>query len=183
MSLKELTLEKHKQAESTWFMKAVFKRELPKNLWLDWTYQKTVFYPVIEQQCLNLGLLEGIEGIQRSKNLELDLNELREQIPTHSLQIRESTASYVNYLKNLDSAVLAHLYTWHMGDMFGGQMIKKIVPGTHYSLEFENADILKSNLRSKLNDDLADEANTAFDFAIKMMEEYNYDLEQYFRFS
>mgnify|MGYP003353756242 CR=1 FL=1 len=48
MSLKELTADKHKEAESTNFMRAVFARKLPDNLWADWTYQKALFYGAIE---------------------------------------------------------------------------------------------------------------------------------------
>ena len=48
MSLKELTAEKHKEAETTPFMKAVFDRTLPQDLWIDWTYQKWLFYGAIE---------------------------------------------------------------------------------------------------------------------------------------
>jgi heme oxygenase len=60
-----------------------------------------------------------------------------------------------------------------MGDLYGGQMIKKIVPGPHYSLEFVNPEELKTNLRNKLSDDMADEANCAFDWAIKILNEYD----------
>jgi len=43
MSLKELTAEKHKLAESTPFMKAVFANTLPKDLWVDFVAQKNSF--------------------------------------------------------------------------------------------------------------------------------------------
>jgi heme oxygenase len=63
-----------------------------------------------------------------------------------------------------------------MGDMFGGQMIKKIVPGSHRNLEFQNADALKIAIRAKLDDSMADEANLAFDWAIRMMRDYDSSL-------
>jgi len=65
------------------------------------------------------------------------------------------------------------LYTWHMGDMFGGQMIKKIVPGPHRNLEFEDARTLMTNIRAKLDDSMGDEANVAFDWAISMLRDYD----------
>ena len=71
---------------------------------------------------------------------------------------------------------MAHLYTWHMGDLFGGQMIKKIVPGKHRSLEFADSKTLMTNIRAKLDDSMADEANVAFSWAIKMMREYDKSL-------
>jgi hypothetical protein len=65
-----------------------------------------------------------------------------------------------------------------MGDLFGGQMIKKIVnaPSTH--LDFENACDLMTSMRSMLSDDMALEANRAFVWAIEILETYDSDLEQ-----
>jgi heme oxygenase len=58
-----------------------------------------------------------------------------------------------------------------MGDLFGGQIIKKqvahISQGKFY--DFENADSMKAAIRETLTDDLGDESRVAFEFAIKMM--------------
>jgi len=86
---------------------------------------------------------------------------------------------YYNYIISISKdpdKIMAHLYTWHMGDMFGGQMIKKIVSGSHRNLEFQDAVALKTAIRAKLNDSMADEANIAFEWAIKLMETYNDEL-------
>jgi heme oxygenase len=65
-----------------------------------------------------------------------------------------------------------------MGDLFGGQMIKKIIqaPSTH--LDFENSQDLMVNMRNLLTDDMADEANRAFTWAIHILETYDSDLEK-----
>jgi hypothetical protein len=57
-------------------------------------------------------------------------------------------------------------------------MIKKIInaPSTH--LDFNNPRELMTNMRAMLTDDLADEANIAFDWAIKILGEYDSSLEQ-----
>jgi len=60
-----------------------------------------------------------------------------------------------------------------MGDMFGGQMIKKIIEAPHRHLEFENAKDLMFVLRGMLDDSMGDEANRAFDWAIKILETYD----------
>jgi len=90
---------------------------------------------------------------------------------------RQSAIDYHNYILSIakePNKVMAHLYTWHMGDMFGGQMIKKIVPGPHRNLEFADTKLLINNIRAKLDDSMAEEANIAFDWAIKMMKDlYN----------
>jgi hypothetical protein len=43
---------------------------------------------------------------------------------------------------------------------------------SHENLEFDEVDALRTALRSKLSDDLAEEANIAFDWAIQIMNEY-----------
>ena len=67
---------------------------------------------------------------------------------------------------------MAHMYTWHMGDLHGGQLIKKMVDGTNTALDFDNEDSLKQAIRNKLNDSMADEANIAFTWAIKILNQY-----------
>jgi len=94
-------------------------------------------------------------------------------------EFRPIVVDYYNYLisiANDPNKVMAHLDTWHMGDMFGGQMIKKIVPGAHRNLEFEDAKTLITNIRAKLDDSMGDEANVAFDWAIRMMRDYDSSL-------
>jgi heme oxygenase len=172
MSLKELTAEKHKLAESTPFMKAVFSKSLPKYAWIDWTYQKSLFYNVIEAQCKVAGYLDDLPGIERTHLLMKDYREMTGGFVRNSFQT--PALNYYKYVLALDSKdVLAHLYTWHMGDMFGGQAIKKIVDAPHSSLEFENTPLLMTNLRNKLTDDLGPEANKAFDWAIEIMSSYD----------
>jgi heme oxygenase len=61
-----------------------------------------------------------------------------------------------------------------MGDLFGGQMIKKVLADVpHRNLEFKDIDGLKTAIRAKLDDSLGDEANIAFDWAIKIMQTYD----------
>ena len=180
MSLKEITKEKHAAAESTLFMKAVFKKSLPQELWIDWTKQKSYFYNKIEYYSGQLGLLDDISNIRRSYFLLQDYTIMNNSSGLiHNL--RKPVLAYGDYIDVIGTdadKILAHLYTWHMGDMFGGQMIKKVVPGSHLALEFENVPALMQALRSKLHDGLGPEANTAFDWAINMMKDYDGDLEQ-----
>ena len=174
MSLKDLTKESHTAAEATPFMKAVFKKTIPMQLWKDFTYQKSFFYRMIETKARRANLLGGLEGIERAVLLLDDsLN-----IPGDRVAIRLHTDLYLQYLDSLNDPdkIMAHLYVWHMGDMFGGQMIKQIVNAPSTALDFENADELKTVMYSKLNEEMATEANVAFEWAIKMMREYDAEL-------
>ena len=177
MSLKDLTSAKHAEAESTPFMKAVFEKTLPFDLWVDWTYQKWLFYGAIEGAAGANHLLNDLPDLHRTFYLFMDYNEMNTDGKKH--QFRPIVVDYYNYLISIakdPNKIMAHLYTWHMGDMFGGQMIKKIVPGAHRNLEFEDARTLMTNIRAKLDDSMGDEANVAFDWAIRMMRDYDSSL-------
>jgi len=65
------------------------------------------------------------------------------------------------------------MYCRHMGDLFGGQIIAKKVPGSGRFYEFEDAESLKTKIRAELTDDLGDEAKVAFEWAIKLMKALN----------
>ena len=177
MSLKDLTSAKHAEAESTPFMKAVFAKTLPFDLWVDWTYQKWLFYGAIEGAAGANRLLNDLPDLRRAFYLFMDYNEMNTERKKH--EFRPIAVDYYRYLisiANDPNKIMAHLYTWHMGDMFGGQMIKKIVPGAHRNLEFEDAKTLITNIRAKLDDSMGDEANVAFDWAIRMMRDYDNSL-------
>jgi heme oxygenase len=179
MSLKEITKEIHDRAENTEFMKAVFARKMPRAIWADWTYQKALFYGAIEGAAGANQLLGDLPDLRRAFYLYQDFTEMWDKDVTRP-EFRPEVVEYYNYLLSISKdpvKVMAHLYTWHMGDMFGGQMIKKIVPGPHRNLEFVDAAALKENIRAKLTDDMGDEAIVAFEWAIRMMDSYNQELQ------
>jgi heme oxygenase len=158
-------------------MKAVFAKTLPFDLWVDWTYQKWLFYGAIEGAAGANRLLGDLPDLRRAFYLFMDYNEMNVERKKH--EFRPIAIDYYKYLisiANDPNKIMAHLYTWHMGDMFGGQMIKKIVPGAHRNLEFEDARTLITNIRAKLDDSMGDEANIAFDWAIRMMRDYDNSL-------
>ena len=172
MSLKELTADLHDKAEKTAFMQSVMKKTLPLDAWADFTYQKTLFYNVIERCASVTGLLADLPGIDRTFLLYQDYKEMTQGSHNHSY--KQSTLDYYNYVLGLHEdkdKVMAHLYVWHMGDLFGGQMIKKIINAPHRALDFKDPDLLKQTIRSKLNDNMAPEARVAFEWAIKIMNE------------
>ena len=176
MNLKEATSEKHQQAEQTPFMKAVFAKKLPINLWADFTYQKSLIYNGIEGVAGACGVTKDLPDIQRAHYLYLDYKEMSEG--KFVCAYRQVAIDYYKYILSIypdADRIMAHLYVWHMGDLYGGQMIKKIVDSPHRNLEFKNTDLLKTNIRNKLNDSMADEANIAFDWAIKLLKDYDVD--------
>lgn len=171
MSLKELTADLHEAAENTPFMKAVFNHSLPMKVWEEWTFWRFMFYSIIEDACDKAGLLDDIQGIKRADGLMKDYTELRGMWVPSDDCTNPVLMGYESYLKSIPAEqMLAHLYVWHMGDLYGGQMIKKVIPApTHYALQFDDASALKNNLRAKLTDDLGPEARVAFEYAIKLL--------------
>lgn len=177
MSLKDLTAEKHTEAENTPFMKAVFANTLSSNIWADWTYNKILICAGVESTCAKFGHLNDLPNINRVTRLWNDYLQMTNNQYLHTWH--DQTINYNNYIRNLDSnKSLAHLYVWYLGDMYGGQMIRETLTFPTTSLEFEDVDNLKINLRSKLTDDLAEEANIAFDWAINIMRTYDSMLAQ-----
>jgi heme oxygenase len=177
MSLKDLIKSKHAAAEGTAFMKAVFAKTLPMDLWEDYTLQKAIWYRAIEQQAASTGLLDQLPGIARGSLILDDYRAMIGNEPRFHTP-REVSKEYAIYINDLDDRdkILAHLYTWHMGDMFGGQMIKRLIPAASSHLEFEDVAGLIAKLRPMLTDELADEANVAFDWAIRILSEYDASL-------
>jgi heme oxygenase len=75
-------------------------------------------------------------------------------------------------IKDDPKKILSHLYVRHFGDLSGGQMIAKRVPGSGKMYQFDgDPEAIKNILRAKLDDSLADEAIVCFDFAGKLFEQ------------
>lgn len=177
MSLKELTWDSHQAAEGTPFMQAVFKKRMPVLVWGNYTFQKSVIYNTIENVCRYNKLTLDILDIERSVQLYLDAQEILGDMSV--VRVRPITGEYSRYLLSLvnePERILAHLYVWHMGDLYGGQMIKKVLPPPHRNLEFTDVEGLKTAIRAKLNDTMGAEANVAFEWAMKLMRTYDTEL-------
>ena len=63
------------------------------------------------------------------------------------------------------------MYTRHMGDLSGGQMIRRKIPGSGKLYDFEDGAKLKELIRERLDDSMADEARVCFEFATKTFQE------------
>lgn len=172
MGLKELTKDKHNQAEQTRFMQAVISKKIPLSVWADFIYQKIQFYRVLENTADKLNLLDNIQEIKRTALLEQDFSAIKENRVYYINQITFDYCQYISSVHKDKDKIMSHLYTWHMGDLFGGQMIKQLVPGPHASLNFDRRQELISSVRELLNDDMAKEVKNAFDWSIKLMDIY-----------
>ncbi len=82
----------------------------------------------------------------------------------------ESTRNYIQHVKqiNTEEEYLAHIYVRYLGDLRGGQMISKKIPGKGKYYQFENNRELANSIYQVINDSMADEAKKVFDFATKL---------------
>jgi len=129
----------------------------------------------LETRANQLGLLDGIENIQRAEAIKEDLIELEKEYditrdPDLLCPVVGDYVPHVMRMENEDD-ILAHLYVRHFGDMYGGQMIAKRNPGSGAMYVFENVEELKTTVRAKLKDEMAEEANRCFEFAMQLFEE------------
>jgi len=172
--LKELTWENHQKAERTEHARKLLKGMSPRE-YHRYIYNQYVQYAVLESRATELGVLEGIERIVRAKNISMDMVELERE---HNIQrnvdlLCPVVARYTGHIMSLENKddLLAHIYVRHFGDMYGGQMIAKRNPGSGSMYVFEDVEELKTKVRGMLHDDMADEANRCFEFAMELFEE------------
>jgi heme oxygenase len=176
MSLKEITSDLHHEAEITKFAKMLLSGKIEKADYRNYLYNMMAVYDPIEWYNKRQGAFINMHDLPRLKAIYEDFTELDE---CDYYYLTPATLEYQAYLHKLGNdperkhLIRAHLYVRHMGDLFGGQIIKKqvahISKGKFY--DFENADEMKMSIRQILTDDLGDEARVAFEYAIRMMKD------------
>jgi len=178
MSLREITKNLHHEAETTKFAKLLLSGKIEKQDYKNYLYNLMAVYDPIEWYADRQGFFEKMPGLPRLKSIYADFMELDDGTYCY---LTPSTIEYVQYLHKLGNTpehkhlIKAHLYCRHMGDLNGGQIIKRQVPFTSGKFyEFENPEQLKIQIRQELDDSLGEEACVAFQWAIKMMRDlYN----------
>jgi heme oxygenase len=173
MSLKEITKDLHEEAEKCLFTIKLINGSLSVEEYAKYLWQMVLVYNAIEVAAKSQGMLANLKGIERCERIYKDCTEL---VGTgHQIKWLPETIEYYHYLLDLNydparkHLVRAHLYCRHMGDLFGGQIIAKKVPGAGRFYQFDNrADLIKA-IREELTDDLGDEARIGFQWAIKIM--------------
>lgn len=174
-NLKELTHEQHKNAERSLFVKKLLKKDITAYQYYIYLSNQFLMYTTLEGYASEIGVLDGIEEIKRGVSISKDLQELEREygfeIPVHL----KSTGNYIQYIRNVSEnpeKLLAHIYVRHMGDLSGGQIIKRFVPGSGHHYQFDgDVTELKERVRAKLHDGLADEAKVCFNMIKEFMEE------------
>ena len=174
MSLRELTKDNHTNAERQEFVKILFSGTIDSKLYATYLYNQFFMYERLEEYVVPHGLLSNIPGILRTKAIRADFEELWGSDDEDRPKMCAVTKQYMDHImkiKDDPKLLMAHIYVRHMGDLAGGQMIAKKVPGAGKYYQFEDADSLKAAVRLKIDDSMADEAKVCFDFATQFFKE------------
>jgi len=174
MSLKDLTWEHHKYAETRPFVKVLFSGKITPKAYATYLFNQHRCYDLLEALAMMHGLMNDYPAIRRAPAIHEDFLELwedKEKLPTQAPTVKRYQ-DYLMSIKDDPKKLLAHLYVRHFGDLSGGQMISKRVPGEgkYYQFDGDPTEI-KNLLRAKLDDSLAEEAAVCFKFAADMFDD------------
>lgn len=181
-NLKELTKDQHSNAERQGFVKILMSGKINPKLYATYLWNQHKKYDLLEAMARVNGLTMDLPGIERKMKIEQDFLELwTEDNPP---VLVASTNEYIMHMRTImhdADKLMAHLYVLHMGDLSGGQMIAKRVPGEGRMYQFEgDTDALKVAIKSKTTDDMADEAKYVFESATALFKELmELDIEHY----
>ncbi len=181
MSLKDLVWQAHKDAETQDFVKIMFSGKINPKLYAAYLRNQHPCYEILEVCAMPHGLLNGLpENICRAPQILADYLELKvegeEEPPL--LPVVDRYIKHILSIKDDPKKLMAHIYVRHMGDLAGGQMISKRVPGSGKYYQFKDPESLKTAIRERITDDLADEAIVCFGFARDLFKEMM-DLVEY----
>lgn len=172
MSLKDLTWEHHKNAERQAFVKELFGGITPKR-YATFLFNQHPQYNLLETLAMMHGLID--QGIRRAPAIHEDYSELWKEFEPDQPPLLPVVKEYMDHLMSIkDDAdkLMAHVYVRHMGDLSGGQMISKKIPGQGRMYQFkEPVEVLKERIREQCHDGMAEEAKIAFEFATKLFQQ------------
>lgn len=171
--LREYTNAKHREAEATAFVQYMLHGNITAEHYAVYLQQMQIVYRNIEYFAEISGLLHDLPDIKRSDRMQQDLLELGVILPDQVLSSIEAWRQRIIdlYYSGQKHLILAHVYVRHMGDLYGGKIIAKRVPGSGTCYQFEDRPGLIKALDAKLSTDIVDEALLAFDLAIDVFEE------------
>ena len=182
----ELTWEYHKNAERQAFVSQLLSGTIDEKLYATYLYNQLKCYSKLEQYALESSLFLDTRNLPRAEHIFYDYRALWGDIGTPPVET-ESTKAYVKHLDTIrgeNEKLYAHIYVRHLGDLSGGQMIKKKTPGPNRYYIFKHNEakeykrIVKERIESYLNVyeiNVLPEAIFCFECATKLFKEM-YDL-------
>ncbi|XP_034988098.2 heme oxygenase 2 [Zootoca vivipara] len=200
--LKEGTKESHERAENTQFVKDFLKGRIKRELFKLGTVALYYTYSALEEEMERnkdqpafTPLYFPLE-LHRKEALMKDLEYFYGEGWQEKVQCSEATQRYIDRIRHVGQQepelLVAHAYTRYMGDLSGGQVLKKVaqralkLPSTGEGVQFyifdniSNPQQFKQFYRARLNaldldkgtkERIVEEANKAFEFNMQVFEE------------
>uniref|UniRef100_A0A8D0U9F4 Heme oxygenase 1 n=1 Tax=Sus scrofa TaxID=9823 RepID=A0A8D0U9F4_PIG len=200
--LKEGTKEAHDRAESTQFVKDFLKGNIRKELFKLATTALYFTYSALEEEMDRnkdhpaFAPLYFPTELHRKEALVKDMEYFYGGDWEEQAQCSEATRKYVERIhyvgQNEPELLVAHAYTRYMGDLSGGQVLKKVaqralkLPSTGEGTQFylfenvDNAQQFKQFYRARMNaldlnletkEKIVEEANKAFEYNMQVFNE------------
>ena len=200
--LREGTKKSHTMAENTGFVACFLKGVVEKESYRKLISDLYFVYQAMEEEIERLVHEEhpvikpiGFKSLFRKETLENDLRFYFGDNWQNEINISKSAKEYVNRIrlvaKNSPELLVGHHYTRYIGDLSGGQILKKIAKkalnlegnnGLHF-YEFDHIDdekkfkelysetLNKLPIDQSIADQIIEEANQAFTYNMKMFKE------------
>ena len=166
--LRTVTKDIHDAAEQTAFSQMLIRGDFTKSEWAAFLYNQLEAYEAIESR----GLITQKE-LLRVPKIEQDL----EMLGAEPAAVVNSTWRYASYIKTLpEEALWAHIYVRYLGDLYGGQMIKRAITWPTNLLDFEEKSACVAYLRQHTADADPAEAVAAFKWVIDIYNELHQEL-------
>lgn len=171
-TLRDLTQEMHEYAETQPFAQDLINGNLTKKKYATYLYNQHPQYALLEL----FGKHHNLTEIEVAPRIYQDYLELWKEFEPEQAVLLPVVFDYLDHLisiKNDPQKLMAHIYVRHMGDLSGGQIISKKVPGSATMYKFDNLKQIKDRIRERCDYSMADEANTCFRFASILLEQMN----------
>lgn len=172
-NLKELLKEQHTNAERQEFVKVLMSGKIHPDFYATYLWNQHKKYDLLEALACAVGLFTDIGDIRQKMKIEEDFIELWKH--DYAPPILPSTIEYINHMKEIMTdadKLMAHIYVLHMGDLSGGQMIARKIPGAGRMYKFDgDLSTIKEKIRSKTTDAMAPEAAYVFESSTSLFKE------------
>ena len=198
--LREGTSKSHSMAENVSFVKSFLGGVIDKDSYRKLVSNLYFVYSAMEEEMernKNNDLIKPIyfPQLNRKQNLEKDLEYYYGTNWNASIEISEATQAYVDRIKTISQQkpelLISHAYTRYLGDLSGGQLLKKIAQralnlSNGEGLSFYEFDEIQDEqefkqaykkaldslaLDASLTDQIVAEANVSFTMNMKMFQE------------